>query len=203
MSSPLNYYRNLCSDVMAQYATLNHFNCLSVDYENSSEIYKFYDEPMRLDPKGAKMSVLNPLPGVIYLVVIGAKDRLCSGDRLVPNICDGSTPVATVIQNPEMSDCVAFRSNRVGIIESTQRDTEPLYTNVWYDYVTVSSPTAPEIVEFAESKRFETNRAVIYTRHNVKKGMRLIDTATGRRNLILAVAGTGNHHLLQLQGDSR
>lgn len=203
MTGPLNFYQNLGGDIMSYYGSTNEFDVFDVDYENSLENYISFGVSMRLDTKGAKTQVLNPLPGVVYLVVIGLKSTLKSGNRLAPIKQDGSTPCATVIQNTEMADCVAFRSNRNGTIEVSQRDTSQLYTNVWFDFVAATKPTEPEIAEFQESKRFETNRAVIYARQNVKKGMRLLDSETGRRYLILAVAGTGNHKLLQLQGDSR
>ena len=203
MGSPLNPYQDMANGLIAYYGRTNSFDIYRPDYDSSEKGLLYTNVDARLDGRNAKATVMNPLPGVIYLVLVtGYKASTLSGDLFVPSVDDQVTPTVTVIHNTEMSDCIAARTSKLCTIQKTERD-PVLYTNVSFDFVSTSGPTSPVIPEFEESKEMETNRAVVYKRAGIVKGVRLIDAETQKRYLILATSGTGNHMLLQLKGDTR
>lgn len=167
-----------------------------------------------------KMEVTTPklvqgkFTNVEYYAVFGDRNKFQPGDIIVPTESTSSTPPVTVLHYSPLEEAIGFRTSRIGkITQSYVSPYDPVYENVYFDWVGTGYPGSIFGQELAGALGTPTKKIVLYTRTNIKpqsntdevQGMRFVesDGTTEIRWVIKLVDQIGNITQLTLEPDGQ
>lgn len=108
--------------------------------------------------------------GVGYYDVFGPRQLLLPGDLLSKTVPDGMTPVMTFVHYMNVKTTTAVRTSRIcSIVDAKGDPNGVLYNNVYFDWLGQGFPATNLNRGLQDSTPVPTQRAVIYTRPNVRR----------------------------------
>jgi hypothetical protein len=162
--------------------------------------------PLSVRMGGGRFAVPN-FGGVQYFTITGDRSSFLPGDVLVP-LASGTTqiPTITVLNYSDNFPAVGFRTSRVGYISYTIDAGNLIYTNVYFDWLTMPTiPGAGDTDLLSGALGVPTKRLALWTRPNIQEqnnttssgaiqGMRILPTdgLVPNRYTIKAVTNIGN-----------
>ena len=108
------------------------------------------------------------LGGVNYFTVTGNRSNFLPGDILIPTNPNSEVPIVTVLNYDINVPCVAFRTARKGNIVYSLNAGDTVYTNVYFDFVTVTTPESGLIDQLSDALSVPNTKIVCWTRPNIQ-----------------------------------
>jgi hypothetical protein len=137
--------------------------------------------------------------GAEYYSVFGRRYTK-PGDILVPDPSEPATPRLTIQNIGRIKECVAFRTDRQGILAEASNAPTPIFTNVLFDFAKPEEgKPATDPNPYLEVPPTMAKRAILYYRPGIIIGNYLQDVATGEWYRIQMVNFVGNTLELSLE----
>lgn len=118
----------------------------------------------RMDPNSPNFSEPK-LRDLDWYELFGDRTIIQPGDIFRKTVDDGMTPIVTLAHWMPIKAAVGYRTTRLCNI--TNQIDDPIYTNVYFDFVGISFPGSSVNKKLEDSLRIPSTRVVLHKRDNI------------------------------------